>query len=90
MHRQVGDLVLEEHGWATRGLMVRHLVMPEDLGGSEEIFRWLAEEISPNTFTTVMMQTSDYPELNRHITKEEYKAALRSARRAGLRRIYQQ
>ena len=96
MHRQVGDLVLDHHGWATRGLIVRHLVMPDDLGGSNEIFRWIVDEISPNTFTTIMMQyfphyrASEFPEINRHITREEYDRALSSARTAGLTCINQQ
>jgi len=96
MHRQVGDLVLDEQHWAKRGLMVRLLVMPEDLGNCSEIFRWIADEISPNTFITVMMQytplyrASEFPELNRHITREEYETALSSARGSGLTRINQQ
>ncbi|MFH0803492.1 MAG: radical SAM protein [bacterium] len=96
MHRQVGDLVLDDQGWATRGLIVRHLVMPEDLGNCSEIFRWIAEEVSPDTFTTLLMQyhpfhrASEFPEINRHITEEEYRQALDSANRAGLSRIYQQ
>jgi len=96
MHRQVGDLVLDEQHWAKHGLMVRHLVMPDDLGGSAEIFRWIANEISRDTFVTVMMQytplyrASEFPELNRHITKEEYDRALTSARGSGLTRINQQ
>jgi len=96
MHRQVGDLVLDEQHWAKHGLMVRHLVMPDDLGGSSEIFRWIAEEISPDTFVTVMMQysplyrASEFPEINRNITREEYETALSSARIAGLNRVNQQ
>jgi len=50
MHRQVGDLVLDENGIAQRGLLIRHLVLPEGHAGSDEIFRFLAEEISPNTY----------------------------------------
>jgi len=96
MYRQVGDLVLDEQQWAKRGLMVRHLVMPEDLGGSAEIFRWIADEVSRDIFISVMMQytplyrASEFPELNRQITKEEYDHALSSARRSGLYRINQQ
>jgi len=96
MHRQVGDLALDEQHWAKRGLMVRHLVMPDDLGNCSEIFRWIANEISPNTFITVMMQyyplyrASEFPEINRQITKEEYDRALSSARGSGLTRINQQ
>lgn len=58
--------------------------------------RFIAEEVSPDTFTTIMMQyhpfhrASEFPEINRHITREEYDRALSSARRAGLTHIYQQ
>ncbi len=56
MHRQVGDLVLDEHGLARRGLLVRHLVTPGGLDQTREILRFLAHEVSPNTFVNVMPQ----------------------------------
>ena len=56
MHRQVGDLRLTEDGVACRGLLVRHLVMPGQLNESREVFRWLAEEISPDTYINIMGQ----------------------------------
>ena len=56
MHRQVGDLVLDEHGLARRGLLVRHLVMPGGLDETREILRFLAQEVSPDTFVNVMPQ----------------------------------
>ena len=56
MHRQVGDLKLDEDGLAYRGLLVRHLVMPGGLAGTEEIMRFLAEEISPYTYVNIMRQ----------------------------------
>jgi putative pyruvate formate lyase activating enzyme len=90
MHRQVGDLKLDEGGLAYRGLLVRHLVMPGGLAGTEEIMRFLAEEISPNTYVNIMRQyypahmAENYPELNRRITRQEYAAAVRAAEDAGL------
>ena len=56
MHRQVGDLVVDEHGVARRGLLVRHLVLPDDLAGTREIMEFLAREISPRTYVNVMGQ----------------------------------
>ncbi len=94
MHRQVGDLVVDEQGIAVRGLLVRHLVLPGDLAGTAEVVRFLAQEISPDTFVNIMAQyypahqAFRYPELNRRITGKEYREALRLAREAGLRRIY--
>ena len=56
MHRQVGDLVVDESGVARRGLLVRHLVLPDDLAGTREIMEFLAREISPRTYVNVMGQ----------------------------------
>ena len=71
MHRQVGDLVLDEHGIAQRGLLVRHLVLPDDIAGTEAVLEFLAEEVSPNTYVNLMDQyrpcyrADEYPELDR-------------------------
>ena len=92
MHRQVGDLVLDEDGIAVRGLLVRHLVLPEDAAGTAEVVRFLSQEISPHTCLNVMAQfrpdynTCRFPELNRPITGQEYAHALRLAAQAGLTR----
>lgn len=93
MHRQVGDLVLDERGIAQRGLLIRHLVMPDGLAGTAEIVRFLAEEISPNTYLNVMNQyrpaykAREFPELARTITANEYQAAVDMAHAAGLHRL---
>jgi len=95
MHRQVGDLVFDKHGLARRGLLVRHLVMPGNLAGTREIMRFLAEEISPNTYVNVMGQyrpawkADRYPEINRPITVAEYRQALAEAEAAGIHRLDQ-
>ena len=95
MHRQVGDLVLDEDGIAQRGLLVRHLVMPNDLAGTAEIACFLAEEVSTDTYINVMAQyrpcyrAEQYPELNRPPTRDELDAAHRSAQDAGLHRFDQ-
>ena len=91
MYRQVGDLELDPQGIARRGLLVRHLVMPGAIEDTQQIMRFLAEEISPNTFVNVMAQYHpegrawDDPPLARRITSEEYRQALAAARRYGLR-----
>lgn len=93
MHRQVGDLVLDERGIARRGLLVRHLVLPEGLAGTDEVMRFLAAEISPRTYINIMDQyfpCGDIPprsSLGRRITGEEYEEALDLARAAGLTRL---
>ncbi len=93
MHRQVGDLLIDERGIALRGLLVRHLVLPGGLAGTEEVVRFLADEISPNTYTNIMDQyhpcfkAIDHPPLDRRITIEEYRMAVKAAREAGLRRL---
>ncbi|MCC5908754.1 MAG: hypothetical protein JJU13_21225 [Balneolaceae bacterium] len=97
MHRQVGDLKFDEDGLALRGLIVRHLVMPNRVAGAEEIFRFLADEISPDTYVTLMDQyfpdaqvtrkPGRYPEISRKITGEEFREARVAAREAGLHRF---
>ena len=93
MHRQVGDLVVSPGGTAVRGLLVRHLVMPGGIAGTEEIARFLADRISRNTYLNIMNQyrpcgtaRSD-PAVNRRITNEEYGKAVAAALRAGLTRL---
>jgi len=89
MHRQVGDLQVE-NGLATRGLLVRHLVLPENLAGSFKIIDFLAEEIGPKTTINVMNQyrpcyrASLYPKINRRPTLEEFLSARRYALQKGL------
>jgi putative pyruvate formate lyase activating enzyme len=93
MHRQVGDLALDEHGIATRGLLVRHLVLPNSLADTETVARFLAEEVSKDTYTNVMAQyrpmhrAASFPEIARPVTDAEYDQAGAQAALAGLRRF---
>lgn len=93
MHRQVGDLVTDSNGIAQRGLLVRHLVLPGGLAGTEEVARFLAEEISPDTYTNIMAQyypcykAVEHPSLDRRLTNEEFRKAVREAKEAGLKRL---
>jgi putative pyruvate formate lyase activating enzyme len=94
MHRQVGDLIVNEEGIAIRGLIVRHLVLPNGLAGSEKIFEFIAKEISKNTFINIMDQywpaykAYQYPELSRRITEKEFQEAINLAKKFELKRIY--
>ena len=93
MHRQVGDLMMDSEGVALRGLLVRHLVLPENAAGTAEVVRFLAEEISANTYVNIMdqyrpmWQASRSPAINRRPTSIEIDAARQSAIKAGLRRL---
>ena len=93
MHRQVGDLVLDENHRAIKGLIVRHLVMPEHIAGTREVMKFLANEISKNTYVNIMDQyhpcgdTSDFPELVRKVTSEEFQEALDEAKEEGITRL---
>lgn len=93
MHRQVGDLQVDLRGIATRGLLVRHLVLPGNLAGTDRIVRFLAEEISSNTYLNLMAQyrpeykAHHLPDLDRRITPEEYRQAVVWAHNAGLHRL---
>jgi putative pyruvate formate lyase activating enzyme len=93
MHRQVGDLQINDHGVATRGLLVRHLVMPRGLAGTAGVCRFLSREISKNTYLNVMSQyrpcfkASEIPQLARSISREEFAEAVEIARNCGLNRL---
>jgi putative pyruvate formate lyase activating enzyme len=93
MHRQVGELVLDEHGIARRGLIVRHLVMPGLLAETEAILRFVAEELGATTYVNVMAQyypagrTGEFPEIDRHLYQSEFARALELAKELGLRRL---
>ena len=95
MHRQVGDLCLDEAGVAWKGLLVRHLVMPDHLAGTEETFAWIAGHLSRKTYINVMDQyrpcgtVQGHPSLSRRITGGEHEEALLIARRWGLHRLDQ-
>ena len=90
MQRQVGDLALDLRGVAVRGLLVRHLVLPNDLAGSERVFRIVAASASPTAVVNVMAQyrpchrAHSSPELARQPRDDEIEAARRAAARAGL------
>jgi len=93
MHTQVGDLVIDEKGIAKRGLLIRHLVLPENLAGTKDAMRFISEELSPNSYVNVMEQyrpefkAKNFPFLNRRITKDEFLSAIKMAKDAGLLRL---
>jgi putative pyruvate formate lyase activating enzyme len=95
MPRQVGNLIIEDNGLARRGLLIRHLVMPEDVAGTRAVMQWIADELSPETYVNIMAQyhpagkvsRSDHAEINRRVTPAEYERALDAAWRAGLKRL---
>ena len=93
MHRQVGDLVTDQQGIAQRGLLIRHLVLPEGLAGTRQVMSFLAKEISPNSYVNIMAQyrpcgrASEVQALRRAITKEEYEEAIQDARSEGITRL---
>jgi putative pyruvate formate lyase activating enzyme len=95
MHRQVGDLVIGNDGIATRGLLVRHLVLPGDLAGTEAVMRFISEQISTNTYLNVMDQyrpeyrAYDSPELSRSLSMQEWSGAINQAQKYGLNRLAQ-
>ena len=90
MHRQVGDLEIRD-GRAWRGLLVRHLMMPNDVAGSRDVLRFLSEEISPETYVNVMDQyrpcyrASEHADIARRPSRKECSDALDYARELGLR-----
>jgi putative pyruvate formate lyase activating enzyme len=93
MHRQVGDLQIDEDGIAVRGLLIRHLVLPHGLAGTKEIMKFIAEDISLNSYVNVMAQyhpcykAFQIPQLARPLSKQEFLEAIELAKRAGLNRM---
>jgi putative pyruvate formate lyase activating enzyme len=93
MHRQVGDLQIDERGVAVRGLLIRHLVLPNGVAGTEGVVSFVAEEISRNTYLNVMAQyypahrAFKLPALARPLRNEEFLKAVNLARRHGLERL---
>ena len=90
MHRQVGIAKPAKDGLMYRGLMIRHLVMPNRVSGTKGVIEWIAENLPKDTYVNIMSQyrpmykAFDYPEISRRITREEYSEALTWAKEAGL------
>ena len=90
MHRQVGVARPAADGLMYRGLMIRHLVMPHGVGGTQEVIEWIAHNLPKDTYLNLMSQyrpmykAFDYPEISRPVTREEYEKAVKWARGAGL------
>jgi putative pyruvate formate lyase activating enzyme len=90
MNRQVGVAIPASEGIMYRGLMIRHLVMPNNVSGTREVMRWIAQNLPRNTYVNIMSQyrpayrAGEFPAIARRITDEEYENAVRWAREAGL------
>jgi putative pyruvate formate lyase activating enzyme len=95
MHRQVGDLVMDDRGLAQRGILIRHLVMPAGVADTAEVVHWIAAELGVQTYVNVMAQyypihkTDKHPEINRRIDQTEFLEAVQLAKAAGLQRLDQ-
>ena len=93
MYSQVGDLKFDSEGKAIQGLLIRHLVMPEDISTTKEVMEFLANEVSVHTYVNIMAQyhpegmASKYKEINRTITISEFKRAIKWAEEAGIYRL---
>ncbi len=92
MHRQVGVLTCDASGVAAQGVLIRHLVLPGGLAGSEKILTFIAKELSPDSYVNVMSQYRPCydavgdPHIGRSLSADEYDTALTAARHAGLHR----
>jgi len=94
-HRQVGPLIVDEGGVARRGLLLRHLMMPNDICGTCESMHWVGREPGTDTYVNIIPQyhpagkvsDAQYPEINRCLTHREFRQAIQAAREAGLFRL---
>ena len=90
MHRQAGVLKLDRQGIATRGVIIRHLVMPNRVAGTEKFAKWVAGVLPKDTYVNIMAQyrveykAYDYPEIARGITAQEFLEAMDWAEKCGL------
>jgi putative pyruvate formate lyase activating enzyme len=90
MYRQVGVAKPASDGLMYRGLMIRHLVMPNDVGGTKQVIDWIAENLPKDTYINIMSQyrpmykAFEYPEIARRLTQKEYNDAVKWAKEAGL------
>jgi putative pyruvate formate lyase activating enzyme len=95
MHRQVGDLAVDSRGVARSGLLIRHLVLPDDLAGTREVMRFIATQISSNTYVNIMSQyrpcgrAGEIDGLNIYPSRDDFKQALNAARQEGIVRLDQ-
>ena len=93
MHRQVGDLQLDEQGIAYRGLLIRHLVLPGELAGTRSVMRYIAQQVSPNTYVNIMSQyrpcgrAAEVQGLGRNLKSDEYHWAVQAAKDEGIKRF---
>ena len=93
MHRQCGDLILDETGIARRGLLIRHLVLPHDLAGTRDVMRFIARKISPNSYVNIMSQyrpcgrAAEIKKLAASLAKNDFEQALQAARDEGITRL---
>lgn len=93
MYRQCGDLVIDSSGIARRGLLIRHLVLPQNLSGTREIMHFISHSVSLNSYVNIMAQyhpcgrASEIPELAARLSPQEFEKALQTARDEGLSRL---
>jgi putative pyruvate formate lyase activating enzyme len=93
MHRQVGDLVINQSGVAQRGLLIRHLVLPKGLAGTREVMRFIASKISPDCYVNIMAQyrpcgrSAEVKGLAAYPTPNDYREAVSAAKQEGIRRL---
>ncbi|MCL2737441.1 MAG: radical SAM protein, partial [Alphaproteobacteria bacterium] len=94
MHRQVGTLQTDGNGIATRGLLIRHLVLPENVAATDKFVKWVVAELGPDTHVNIMsqyrpmFQARNYPPLDRPVTQAEFAQAMRWAYDAGLKNFH--
>lgn len=93
MHRQVGILQVDGRGIAIRGIILRHLILPNRISGTEEFLKFVARDLSKDTYLNLMAQyrpehkASEYPKISRRLTRREYREALEWAKKNGLKRL---
>jgi len=92
MYRQVGNLILNEEGIAQRGLLIRHLILPNGWAGTKEVMAFISQEVSRQTYISLMAQyfpaykAAQFSQINRKVSPQEYEEAKRVLLEAGISR----
>ena len=95
MHRQVGDLIIDETGVARKGLLIRHLVLPDGMAGTGKIMRFIAREISTRSYVNIMSQyrpcgrAAEIRGLDTFLSPTDYRNAMQAAKKEGITRLDQ-
>ena len=93
MHRQVGDLILDEDGVVISGVLLRYLILPNNIDDYRQTCQWILENLGKDTYISLLTEyypcykACDFPELSRQVVKEEIDQVIRCYEKHGFNRL---